>query len=181
MIAGRWTGGYPFSYSTTMGTVFRVTRNGAHTVLRRFFGEPDGMNPRTGLTLGTDGHLYGSATGGFNGDGMLFRLETYLCTSALDAAYEPASEFLTLYYRVQSSGPGTWSFWAVTPFGIGQLWSLPIGAVPDVWTTSVGHVLPHSGPILFVSTLTVPGFGSCFGVAFVDSGTPGSGFGGASP
>jgi hypothetical protein len=103
---------------------------------------------------------------------MLFRLETYLCTSALDAYYEPATEFLTLYYRLQSSGPGTWSLWAITPFGAGPLWSLPIGPVPEVMTFSVGHVLPHSGPILFVSSLTVPGFGSCGCVAFVDSGTP---------
>jgi uncharacterized repeat protein (TIGR03803 family) len=164
-------GGYPVSYYTATGTLFRMTRDGAHTVLRRFLGEPDGTNPRTGLMQSSDGHLYGSSTGGFSGGGMIFRLETYLCTSTLDASYDAASQFLTLNYRLQSAGPGTWSLWAITPTGAGPLWSVEIGAVPEPMDFNIGHVLPPSGPILFVSHLSVPGFGSCGGVAFIDSGT----------
>jgi uncharacterized repeat protein (TIGR03803 family) len=165
-------GGLPYSYYTTSGTIFRITRDGTHTVLRLFRGQPDGMNPQTGLLQASDGHLYGSATGGFSGQGMIFRLETFLCTSTVDAFYSPASQFVELTYRLQSAGAGTWSLWAITSSGAAPLWSVPIGAVPQPASFTVGHVLPPSGPILFVTHLDVPGFGSCGGWSFVDSGTP---------
>jgi uncharacterized repeat protein (TIGR03803 family) len=56
------------------GTVFRVTRSGAETVLHRFAGKPDGFGPEYGL-LNVGGTLYGTTwSGGANNDGMVFAM-----------------------------------------------------------------------------------------------------------
>lgn len=63
------------------GTIFRVTKGGAFTVLRRFTG-PDGLNPIAPLALGSDGKLYGttpqarSTDPNESGGGTIFRIST---------------------------------------------------------------------------------------------------------
>jgi uncharacterized repeat protein (TIGR03803 family) len=62
------------------GTVFKMTLEGAITVLHTFCSQPpncaDGNYPASGLTLATDGNLYGttSAGGPGAGGGTIFRL-----------------------------------------------------------------------------------------------------------
>jgi uncharacterized repeat protein (TIGR03803 family) len=52
------------------GTVFRVTPAGVHTVLYSFTGGSDGGEPYKGVTLDSEGNLYGTAvTGGSGCDG----------------------------------------------------------------------------------------------------------------
>jgi uncharacterized repeat protein (TIGR03803 family) len=74
-----------FLYGTTYfgggnggGTVFRVSKTGdTYTVLRNFSLSTDGGNPFSGVTLGTDGMLYGvTSTGGPNSLGTIYRLNT---------------------------------------------------------------------------------------------------------
>jgi uncharacterized repeat protein (TIGR03803 family) len=57
------------------GAVFKITPAGVLTILHNFTGHPDGAYPDAGLTLGTDGNLYGvtSAGGKFN-LGALFKI-----------------------------------------------------------------------------------------------------------
>jgi uncharacterized repeat protein (TIGR03803 family) len=76
-----YTGDY---YGTTYnggsngyGTVFRMTSAGVLTNLYQFGGPAyDGLNPRAGLTQGSDGYLYGTTyLGGTNGNaGTLFKI-----------------------------------------------------------------------------------------------------------
>jgi uncharacterized repeat protein (TIGR03803 family) len=68
-------------YGTTysgVGTVFRVTTNGAITTLGTFSGGGQGQNPYAGLTLGADARFYGTtdqdAAGG--GPGTVFTVTT---------------------------------------------------------------------------------------------------------
>jgi uncharacterized repeat protein (TIGR03803 family) len=59
------------------GTVFEVTTGGVLTLLYSFTGDNDGEAPEAGLTLGTNGNLYGtSAYGGdnYNGYGTVFEI-----------------------------------------------------------------------------------------------------------
>jgi uncharacterized repeat protein (TIGR03803 family) len=57
------------------GTVFKVTTNGVLTTLVSFTSD-NGSNPRAGLTLGSDGHFYGTTSGGGSGGGgTVFRLD----------------------------------------------------------------------------------------------------------
>jgi len=58
------------------GTVYTITPSGAFNVIFNFNNAgTDGQGPTTGLTLGTDGNFYGgTATGGANGFGTLFKI-----------------------------------------------------------------------------------------------------------
>lgn len=66
--------------SNDSGTVFSITPGGQFTLLYSFSAwadgaNADGMTPRSGLTLGSDGNFYGTTTrGGSNDAGTLFRI-----------------------------------------------------------------------------------------------------------
>jgi uncharacterized repeat protein (TIGR03803 family) len=56
------------------GTLFRITTNGALTILHAFSGGNDGGAPRAGLIQAVDGNLYGTtSSGGLSGGGTVFR------------------------------------------------------------------------------------------------------------
>jgi uncharacterized repeat protein (TIGR03803 family) len=62
-----------------LGTVFRLTPAGTHTILYEFNGivHSDGHFPHAGLILGSDGNLYGTTFGdGLGGYGTVFRITT---------------------------------------------------------------------------------------------------------
>jgi uncharacterized repeat protein (TIGR03803 family) len=57
------------------GTVFKITPSGTLTILYNFTGAPDGAYPDTGVTVGTDGNLYGvTSVGGKFNDGALYQV-----------------------------------------------------------------------------------------------------------
>src|SRR5437879_9984987 len=61
------------------GNIYRLTLNGALTILYSFMNGNDGSQPSAPLLLATDGRLYGTANfGGLdgNGSGTVFRLNT---------------------------------------------------------------------------------------------------------
>ncbi|HEX5323120.1 MAG TPA: choice-of-anchor tandem repeat GloVer-containing protein [Capsulimonadaceae bacterium] len=67
-------------YSTTQqggeygrGGIFKITPDGKWTVLHSF-NNTDGAGPQSGLTLGSDGNLYGAAYGGGRGSGTIFKI-----------------------------------------------------------------------------------------------------------
>lgn len=57
------------------GTLFQMTPSGTITILHSFEGPTaDGANPYSGLTIGSDGYIYGTtAAGGANNGGVFFR------------------------------------------------------------------------------------------------------------
>jgi uncharacterized repeat protein (TIGR03803 family) len=61
---------------TYQGVAFRITPDGALTVLRNFGSDPsDGTHPWGGLVQGQDGNFYGTThDGGANGAGTVFRM-----------------------------------------------------------------------------------------------------------
>jgi uncharacterized repeat protein (TIGR03803 family) len=69
-------------YGTTLiggtsgqGTVFKVTPQGAESVLYSFTGGNDGGGPESNLVLDSEGNLYGTASGGgTHNDGTVFKL-----------------------------------------------------------------------------------------------------------
>jgi uncharacterized repeat protein (TIGR03803 family) len=69
---GTTTNGGPADY----GTIFRMTPGGSYAVLYTFDGAAgQGRRPRTALTQGSDGHLYGTTeSGGANNHGTAFRI-----------------------------------------------------------------------------------------------------------
>jgi len=67
-------------YSSSGGTVFKITPSGKLTTLYRFCPEgafqcTDGAGPEAGLLLATDGNFYGTTSiGGSNNDGTVFKI-----------------------------------------------------------------------------------------------------------
>lgn len=70
---------------SNLGTIFQIDRNGAETVLHSFAGQPsDGADPKAGLTLDSDGNLYGTTfSGGSAGFGTAYQLDTTNAESVL--------------------------------------------------------------------------------------------------
>ena len=62
--------------ANNQGTVFKITTSGTYTLLYSFHdvAGSDGINPWTGLAVGTDGNLYGTAQGGTHNSGVLFKI-----------------------------------------------------------------------------------------------------------
>jgi len=86
---GNFYGTTSYGGAYGVGTVFRVTPNGALATLVQFDGY-DGANPRAALAEGTDGNLYGTTqNGGVNGEGAIFRLSI---TSPPQITAQPASQ-----------------------------------------------------------------------------------------
>ncbi len=60
------------------GTIFRISLSGAYEIVHNFTGccgTGDGENPAAGLTLGSDGNLYGTTQfGGTSGNGTVFKM-----------------------------------------------------------------------------------------------------------
>jgi uncharacterized repeat protein (TIGR03803 family) len=57
-------GGPDIGVAAIAGTVFKIGTEGALTVLHQFNSITEGWNPMAGLTLGTDGNLYGTTENG---------------------------------------------------------------------------------------------------------------------
>jgi len=62
---------------SNQGTVFKVSAWGKESILHAFTGGSGGSEPYIGVSLDSSGNLYGgTAAGGNNGDGVLFRVST---------------------------------------------------------------------------------------------------------
>jgi len=64
--------------ANNQGAVFKITTAGKYTLLYSFHnvGGSDAMNPWTGVVVGTDGNLYGTAQGGTHEAGSLYKVTT---------------------------------------------------------------------------------------------------------
>lgn len=127
------------------GAVFKMTHGGAVTVLHQFGSTPnDGVSPRGGLTLGSDGNLYG--TTGYGGKcacGTIFEVST-------------SGEYRKLYdFNVAEQTPSglvqhtDGKFYGYLEFGgrtgsenSGAFYSLDMGLAPFV---TFIHVQGHAG------------------------------------
>ena len=84
------------------GTVFKVTPQGAESVLRSFADVPDGSRPASNLILWTDGNFYGTTQGGGTaGEGTAFRMT-------------PAGSLTILHSFGVTAGDGAFPFAALT-------------------------------------------------------------------
>jgi uncharacterized repeat protein (TIGR03803 family) len=72
---GNLYGTTPWGNTLGYGTVFKLDTAGKESVLYTFTGGTDGAYPRTGLIIGNDGNLYGTASqGGSGGYGTVWKL-----------------------------------------------------------------------------------------------------------
>lgn len=127
----------------TYGTVFSVTTNGLLTTLA-FFNGTNGSRPRAGLTLGTDGCLYGTTgRGGPSDAGSLFRVDTN-------------GTFTTVLWFNETNGYGTDS--PLLPGAGGSFYGRNgSSAVYQVTTNGILTVLTYDGSYFGWITLDADG------------------------
>jgi len=139
---GTSTGGVDSNYN---GAVFKMTHGGAVTVLHRFSsGSNDGWSPRGGLTLGTDGNLYGTTVwGGASQCGTIFKISA-------DGTYSKLYDFSIAEQAPSGMVQHTdGKFYGYLQFGgkngygnSGALYSMALGLAPFV---AFVHGRGHAG------------------------------------
>lgn len=174
-------GGSGTGYGDAAGTIFKMTTNGTLTTLVSFTGT-NGATPIGGLTLGNDGNLYGTTSGGgSNNDGTVFMvttngtLTTLACFNGADGAAPEAA--LTLgnggnFYGTTASGGKTSS---VYPSGMGTAFEISTNGV----LTTLIYFNGRNGA-LPVAPLTLGNDGNFYGTTQAGGDTNlngGSGFG----
>jgi len=112
---GNLYGTLPFGGGSDAGTVYKITPSGSLTAIYNFSGSSDGYGNYSGLTLGTDGDLYGANyQDGANGYGTIFKIS-------------PAGKLTTLHNFTAAEEGGAYSppvegkthgtFYGVTYYG----------------------------------------------------------------
>jgi uncharacterized repeat protein (TIGR03803 family) len=116
------------------GVVFKITPNGALSVIYNFDGTAHGSRPDSGLAMGTDGNFYGTTLyGGPNNVGTIFQVTPagaittlYKFTDGSDGAYPYAPPTLGPdgnFYGVTQAATA----YKITPSGTFKL----LGSIPD--------------------------------------------------
>jgi uncharacterized repeat protein (TIGR03803 family) len=102
------------------GTIYKITPQGALTVLHSFDGT-DGANPNAGLLQASDGNFYGTTTSegtsGFPGDGTIFSLSVGTSTGTIEASTNLAEASFTITGPATYNGSGTSFSQANAPTG----------------------------------------------------------------
>lgn len=143
--------------ASNLGTIFKLTPSGTHTVLYSFAGGSDGDSPNGGLTIDGKGNLYGTSGGGLYGYGTLFsfstsRVHTVQWNFSNGADGAGPTPGLALYkgiYFGTTSGGGTGGTgvvygWSPThPHGLGIYWAFTGGT--DAANPSTGVVSDKKG------------------------------------
>jgi len=137
------------------GTVFKITPEGTYSIIHSFVTVAptyDGELPRSGLTLGTDGNFYGTASrGGQAGYGALYKItasgtETVIysfCTVSCNDGYSPNTPM------VQHTNGDFYGNTAGSSLGGSVFYSLDVGVAPfvklETWAAEVGATVQILG------------------------------------
>jgi len=122
---GKYYGTTTFGGANNFGTVFSITSSGTFKSLHSFSGAGQGQIPSAGLTLGSDGVLYGvTYGGGINGSGTIFKITASgIFTKLSDIAGSTGSLLLAadgnMYGTTVAGGDiGQGSVFKLTPAGV---------------------------------------------------------------
>ena len=166
------------------GGVFRVSKSGAvYDLLHAFDPELEGRGPVGGLTLGSDGLLYGTTgAGGQLGGGTVFRmgvdggsfevLHTFDASSTLDGS-RPESELVEVRPGVFLGTTTVGGFYGAGPAGGGIVYKLDVTTSPPTYGVlrSFETCCPNAGGSNPRSALVKGAGGWLYGVTV--SGGPG--------
>ena len=113
------------------GVIFKVTTSGKLTVLHNMNPATDGDQSQAGLTLATDGNLYGTtASGGSAGQGTIFRITTAGVFSVLENFSSGAAALPGSTLTQHTNGLLYGDTYSGTGGDYGIFYSLDIGAKP---------------------------------------------------
>ena len=144
-----WEGG-----SSNLGTIFKITSSGTYTLLHNFVGWPgDGAYPRSGLILGSDGNLYGTAlNGGSANDGAIYKVNS---SGQVTVLYSLCSQknctdgFSPVIPLLQYTNGKFYGSTSGNSLGGSYFYSLDLGLAPFVklvnWAGKVGNTVELLG------------------------------------
>ncbi|HKV79144.1 MAG TPA: choice-of-anchor tandem repeat GloVer-containing protein [Candidatus Sulfotelmatobacter sp.] len=151
------------------GTVFKISPSGAYTLLHSFlYAAPayDGASPIAGLTLGTDGNLYGSTSaGGTKNAGMIYKITTAgvetklydFCAVACTNGFGPRTPMVLhtdgkFYGNTSGNSLGGSVYYSLdmglTPFVRLVTWTARVGATAEI----LGQGLSGTSSVSFNGT-----------------------------
>jgi uncharacterized repeat protein (TIGR03803 family) len=127
--------------SNGLGTVFKITTNGAFTSLYSFSG-PDGSLPQSGLVQALDGNFYGvTSSGGSNVSGNIFKISptgTFTSLYVFTGGADGASPYANLIQAADGNLYGTTFFGGA--FGNGGVFRVNLaGAFTNIYSF-VGNI-----------------------------------------
>ena len=129
------------------GTVFKVTPGGTLSTLKVFDGGSDGSKPYAGLTLASDGNLYGTTQSGAAGFGTVFRITTggsftrlYTFTGGADGGNPYAS------LMQGSDGNLYGSTQLGTSFNVGTIFKITTAGTFTTLHIFTGYSVPDGAP-----------------------------------
>lgn len=119
------------------GTIFKITLDGAYTVVKNFSIAADGANPRGHLVLAKDGNFYGlTYSGGANGAGTIFKFTTggsYTVIHSLNKTTEGSNSYSSLTEGKDGN------LYGITQYG----GTFDLGTIFKVTTSGALTVLHH--------------------------------------
>jgi uncharacterized repeat protein (TIGR03803 family) len=163
-------------YSTTpgggakaLGTVFQLTPSGSLKVLHSF-DDTDGAFPNSGLTLGTDGNLYGTTSVGGLGFGTVFRITT-------GGTFKVLHSFDGISDGEEPNAPPIQGpdgdFYGTTSNGGGEVFGTVYKMTPS---GSMKVLFTFDGSVRYPEALTLGTDGNFYGTALGGSGLNANGF-----
>lgn len=148
---GNFYGTTGFGGTNNTGSVFRIAPGGTFAQLANFPAPTianHGTYPQAGLTIGTDGNLYGTATsGGASQAGASFRLRIRALPVTEDAS-NVLSDFVLLNAQVKPGSLSTgvtFEYGTTTGYGSSTpIQTLGSSATPLLVTAQLSGLLPHT-------------------------------------
>jgi uncharacterized repeat protein (TIGR03803 family) len=161
-------GGGTLVKGVAYGTVFQLTPAGKMTVLYSFQNKTDGVFPNSGLTLGTDGSLYGTTpAGGSTGFGTVFKITTsgqFTLLHTFNGGTEGAPA-----NAAPIQGPDG-NFYGTTSNGGGPVFGTVYKMTPSGKVTVI-FSFPGNSKLGYPLALTLATDGNFYGTALGGSGT----------
>ncbi len=161
-----------------LGVVFKITPEGALTVIHSFDGTVgDGSSPDAGLVLGTDGNLYGTTfSGGANSEGTVFKI-TPTGTLTLLHSFDGADGLFPDAPLVQGTDG---NFYGTTYEGGNQINSCYSGGCGTVFKITPGgrfamlHAFDFTDGATLYTPLVQASDGSFYGTTFLGEDSRGT-------
>jgi uncharacterized repeat protein (TIGR03803 family) len=128
----------------SLGTIFRVSTNGAFTTLHTFSPAPEGFGVLSSLVQFSDGKLYGAAeSGGAGSAGSIFRIST-------------AGVFEQLYSFSKAGGDGQTPVGGLIQANDGNLYGTTTAGGTNLYGTifRYGSASPVNGPLVLTTPVT---------------------------
>jgi uncharacterized repeat protein (TIGR03803 family) len=141
---GSFLGVSPYGGVFDLGTIFRMTPDGAVTVLHAFEGGAGGTHPNGPLIAANDGNFYGTISGGAYGWGAIFRV-TLDGTFALMYSFQGPADGMAMSSGplIQAADGNIYGTASILGQSLGAVFRMTLDGAVTIFATgeSIGHLM----------------------------------------